>query len=483
MRLLPLSFVLLSPLALASELRVPDQYGTLARALAVAVDGDVIVLAPGEYRESVRIHSAITLRGAGPNVTLLSASNVAGSVLSIDVGTGPVRIEGVGFRGNPNSDLGGYVLYSAGNRLELADAQFLDLAKGVRIERGSARFERLRFERCRGDGVQMAYEGGDEGKPGALELLDVRVTAQSMGYGARSLDGTRIVVDGKSRLTVCVEGPAELVTTPDGTTWPHATVWNLVPPAQDTTDEPWTNTDAGGDIPWTNTDAGNGTDAAPDEVEEVPVVPEMPREQRLAAYARIARELNDAIGPGAELEREITALGRFLEGLYALGDQYGWYSEGGDDLFCAEIARFAQRHGRAGIQSAQAKWPANPQGNTVEALFNRRFGYDFQSLFVREDIAELVVALEQLEQAPDDETLAEALIDAYAVLFARFPIGSPAISGAQSVISSTLARLDISVTWRLVQLATTSESVYARNFAFALLPDTRRALLRHWREL
>ncbi|MCC7014775.1 MAG: hypothetical protein IT454_19590 [Planctomycetes bacterium] len=483
MRLLPLSILFLSPVALAGELRVPGQYGTLARALAVAVDGDVIVLAPGEYRESLRIHSAVTLRGAGPGTTLLSPLSVASCVFSVDAGTGPVRIERMGFRGDPNSNLGECVLHSAGTRLELADAQFLDLAKGVRIERGSARFERLRFERCRGDAVQMAFLGGEEEQPGVLELVDVRVTAQSMGYGARSLDGTRVVVDDKSRLTVCVEGPAELVTHPDGTTWPHATVWNLAPLAQDATDEPWTNTDAGGDIPWTNTDAGNGTDAAPDEVEDVPAVPEMPREQRLAAYARIARELNDAIGPGAELEREITALGRFLEGLYALGDQYGWYSEGGEDLFCAEIARFAQRHGRAGVQAAQAKWPANPQGNTVEALFNRRFGYDFQALFVREDIAELVLALEQLEQAPDDDTLDAAVIDAYAALFARFAVGTPAIGGAQSIISSTLSRLDISVTWRLVQLATTSESVNARNFAYALLPDTRRALLRHWREL
>lgn len=477
MRFLPLSFLLLSPLALAGELRVPDQYGTLARALAVAVDGDVIVLAPGEYRESLRIHSAVTLRGAGPNATLLSPLCAASSVFSVDAGTGPVRIEGMGFRGNPNSDLGENVLHSAGSRLELADAQFLDLAKGVRIERGSARLERLRFERCRGDAVQMAFTGGVEETPGTLELVDVRVMEQFMGYGARSLDGTRIVVDEKSRLRVCVEGPAELVTSPDGEPWPHATVWNPAPAAQDAPDEPWTNTDAGGDIPWTN------TDAAPDEVEDVPAVPEMPREQRLAAYARIARELNDAVGAGADLEREIAGLGRFLEGLYALGDQYGWYAEGGDDLFCAEIARFAQRHGRAGIEAAQAKWPANPQGNTVEALFNRRFGHDFQALFVREDIAELVVALEQLEQAPDDDTLDAAVIDAYSALFARFPIGSPAIGGAQSIVSSTLARLDISVAWRLVQLATTSESVNARNFAFALLPDTRRALLRHWREL
>lgn len=483
MRLLPLSFLLLAPLAFAGELRVPDQYGTLARALAVAVDDDVIVLSAGDFRESLRIHSAVTIRGAGPSATLLSASNLAGSVLSIDQGTGPVRLESLGFRGDANSDLGEHVIHTAGQRLELVNLQFLDLAKGVRIERGSARFERLRFERCRGDAVQVAFDGAAEEKPGTLELVDVRVTAQSMGYGARSLDGARIVIDDKSRLTVLVEGPAELVTSPDGTPWPHATVWSPVPPAQDASDEPWNNTDAGGDIPWTNTDTGNGTDAAPDEIEDVPAVPEMPREQRLAAYARIARELNDAIGPGAELEREIAALGRFLEGLYALGDQYGWYSEGGDDLFCAEIAHFARRHGRAGVQAAQAKWPTNPQGNTVEALFNRRFGYDFQALFVREDIAGLVVALEQLEQAPDDETLDGAVLDAYAALLARFPLGSPAIGGAQSVISGTLARLDVSVAWRLVQLATTSESVYVRNFALALLPDTRRALLRHWREL
>ena len=483
MRLLPFSLLMLSPFALAGELRVPEQYGTLARALAVAVDGDVIKLAPGDYRESLRIHSAVTIRGAGSGATLLSASNLAGSVLSIDEGTGPVHIEALDFRGNANIDLGGHVLYAAGARLTLADVGFLELAKGIRVERGSARFERLRFERCRGDAVQIANSTDAATQPGVLELVDVRVTGQSMGYGARSLDGARIVVDDKSRLTVCVEGAAELVTSPDGKTWPHATVWTPPPPPDPADGEPWMNTDAGGDVPWTNTDAGNGTDAAPDEVEDVPDVPEIPREQRLAAYAKLARELNDAIGGGATLEVETVALSKFLAGLYALGDRYGWYAEGGDDLFCAELARFALRHGRAALRQAETQWPANPQGNTIEALYNRRFGYDFQGLFLREDIAELATAIEALAAAPEDDSLDAAVVDAYAALFSRFHVGTPAVQGALRLIGRTLERLDVSVAWRLVQLATTSASPLARNFAMALSPDTRRALLRHWKEL
>ena len=94
-----------------------------------------------------------------------------------------------------------------------------------------------------------------------------------------------------------------------------------------------------------------------------------------------------------------------------------------------------------------------------------------------------VVEAPALAAAPEDDSLDAAVVDAYAALFSRFHVGTPAVQGALRLIGRTLERLDVSVAWRLVQLATTSASPLARNFAMALSPDTRRALLRHWKEL
>ncbi|MHC4246885.1 MAG: right-handed parallel beta-helix repeat-containing protein, partial [Planctomycetota bacterium] len=93
----------------ADEIVVPDDYFTVAAAVAAAQDGDVVLVRPGNYLGSVDFAGkAITVRSTdGPEKTTLDAANYDNSVVVFANGEGRASIlEGFELRnGTGNCDL------------------------------------------------------------------------------------------------------------------------------------------------------------------------------------------------------------------------------------------------------------------------------------------------------------------------------------------------------------------------------------------
>lgn len=63
--------------------RRSGEYPTLAAALAVAGDGDVLSIAPGTYRENLVLHHAVTLRGPEGSVGSVRIAPLDGVALTV----------------------------------------------------------------------------------------------------------------------------------------------------------------------------------------------------------------------------------------------------------------------------------------------------------------------------------------------------------------------------------------------------------------
>lgn len=63
---LGLALVGTAPFALAKTIEVPKDYSTIQAAVNAATPGDLILIAPGTYRENLTVRKSIELRGAGP---------------------------------------------------------------------------------------------------------------------------------------------------------------------------------------------------------------------------------------------------------------------------------------------------------------------------------------------------------------------------------------------------------------------------------
>lgn len=91
----------------AEEIRVPEDHITIRDAVAAASDGDVILVGPDDYPESIRISGKdLTIRSlAGPEETIIRATNYDNAVFVI-VDNATVEIEGFELReGTGNCDL------------------------------------------------------------------------------------------------------------------------------------------------------------------------------------------------------------------------------------------------------------------------------------------------------------------------------------------------------------------------------------------
>ncbi len=73
--------------AVSATVRVPQDYPTVARAIAAAHAGDTVLIGPGTFSVNVIIDKPLTLRGAGADHTVLSGASAGKPVILVD-GTG-----------------------------------------------------------------------------------------------------------------------------------------------------------------------------------------------------------------------------------------------------------------------------------------------------------------------------------------------------------------------------------------------------------
>jgi hypothetical protein len=100
---------------------VPGDFPTIQQAIAAAGNGDEIVVAPGTYAEAINtLAKAIHLRSAaGPDVTVIDATGLNASVVTVDSGEGRgTVIEGFTITGGAGTDIG----FRVGGGMYVADS-------------------------------------------------------------------------------------------------------------------------------------------------------------------------------------------------------------------------------------------------------------------------------------------------------------------------------------------------------------------------
>ncbi|HFE43879.1 MAG TPA: hypothetical protein ENJ18_00080, partial [Nannocystis exedens] len=71
---------------------VTARFPSLTSGLAAASDGSLIEICPGTYDEKIEVKVNITIRGAGPDKTIID-----GGGFYFDLGDGDAVVEGIGF--------------------------------------------------------------------------------------------------------------------------------------------------------------------------------------------------------------------------------------------------------------------------------------------------------------------------------------------------------------------------------------------------
>jgi len=105
--------------ATATTLVVPDAFGSIGSALAVAVAGDTVLVRAGTYPESVAMVDGVVLRGEIPGTPPVVDASLAGPVLSASACGASTRVEDVVLQHGSGGAFGG------GASLANADVVFL----------------------------------------------------------------------------------------------------------------------------------------------------------------------------------------------------------------------------------------------------------------------------------------------------------------------------------------------------------------------
>ncbi len=156
------ALVAVAPAARATTRRVPDDFATIAAALAASTSGDSVTVAPGTYTESLVLPSGVTLAGTGaPGAATIAAAGPGAVIDAVNPAFG-TRLAGLTLSGGTGVNDGGLTeggdLRVLGGRLEADDCTF--------------------------SGGQAAFGGGTAGIGATLVFRRCAWSAGNATYGA-----------------------------------------------------------------------------------------------------------------------------------------------------------------------------------------------------------------------------------------------------------------------------------------------------------
>jgi hypothetical protein len=151
---------------------VPDDYATLQAAVdALAPDG-VILLKPGSFTDGATLWKPVSIQGAGPKQTHMTAANANRVLLSIPAGVGNVQLSGLML-------LGGSTALVSYGRLDLREVKIAKTAySGIELHGAGATFiqnAQIHNNNSRGITLDQSAE---------LGLEDVELAFNSIGIHA-----------------------------------------------------------------------------------------------------------------------------------------------------------------------------------------------------------------------------------------------------------------------------------------------------------
>ncbi len=181
--------------------RVPEEFASIAGALAASGAGDTVLVSPGTYAERVMLVSGVTLRAAGlPGSAVIDAQRLGAAVEARGLAAGS-RLEGFRLTGGTGIDDGGSTLGGAlgviGGTLAVRDCSF----DGARADYGGgsgAAGASVSFERCAWTGTTAGFGGAHFQAGGTLAWTNVTAsgTSASSGGALYATGGARITVLG-----------------------------------------------------------------------------------------------------------------------------------------------------------------------------------------------------------------------------------------------------------------------------------------------
>jgi nitrous oxidase accessory protein NosD len=172
-------------------LRVPEEFATVAEAVADARDRDRIVIGNGTWEGPIVVNVAIELQGASAATTNIVCDAHAGSAITFGPNASGAHISGISFLHTAFDP--GPERYSAamvrGGSVEFADCRFAD-ASGhglVVVESGKVIATRCRFIENGWNGIAATGEGS---------LLEVRESEcrGNFGNGIEAWDGASVIL-------------------------------------------------------------------------------------------------------------------------------------------------------------------------------------------------------------------------------------------------------------------------------------------------
>ena len=191
----------LSAPVLAGVVHVPGDAPTIQQAIAIAANGDTVLVGPGTYHERIDfLGKRLSVQGVeGSNATTIDADN-AGSVVTVASGE-PVGTQLRGFtlmRGSGTSvqispgttyRVGAGVYVDNGSKLAVSDCRIVDNHANTipDLSRGGGVFVRqaqASFEKCRITANTAAVGSAAYTADGLLELTQCEVSGNTAGHAA-----------------------------------------------------------------------------------------------------------------------------------------------------------------------------------------------------------------------------------------------------------------------------------------------------------